>query len=81
MDPTYSKESKANYELEKLAKEFENRKPEELLAARGAPAAVEKTFPPTSKLPEVAVAPSSLQECVKEKVEFYDSLEKNPQKI
>ncbi|PIC29088.1 hypothetical protein B9Z55_020797 [Caenorhabditis nigoni] len=80
MDPNYSKDSKADYDLEKLAKEFENRNPEELLAARGAPAAVEKTFPPTSKLPEVA-APSSLQEGVKEKVEFYDSLEKNPQKI
>ncbi|CAO4381047.1 unnamed protein product [Caenorhabditis nigoni] len=70
MDPTYSKESKAEYKLEQLAKEFEQRNPEELLAARGAPAAVEKTFPPTSKLPDVANAPSSLPEGVKEEVQF-----------
>ncbi|KAF1753886.1 hypothetical protein GCK72_020443 [Caenorhabditis remanei] len=63
MDPTYSKESKAEQTLEQLAKEFDNRNPAELLAARGAPAAVEKTFPPTSKLPENAPG-------AKEKVEF-----------
>uniref|UniRef100_A0A1I7UWG0 Uncharacterized protein n=1 Tax=Caenorhabditis tropicalis TaxID=1561998 RepID=A0A1I7UWG0_9PELO len=46
----YDKVHKAEEKLAEMAKEFTDRNPEELLAARGAPSMVDKPFPPTTKV-------------------------------
>ncbi|EGT59052.1 hypothetical protein CAEBREN_25782 [Caenorhabditis brenneri] len=61
---------KVEEKIDNLAKEmYSDRNPEELLTARGAPAAVEKPFPPTSKV----IAEKEVKETPdggKEEVEF-----------